>query len=383
MGILYKYEIRKILHRKVSVLIMIVVTVIMIAMNIGEYLAGGKLFNCRENALTGRIVDEGMLDEMRDSIAPKLATTEDGEIITMGISVKDDTYEPLIDYLYMLSGNYEKAYNMSEKKLYSINKGVIDSALEEQYLSEKELDYWNNKRIQNSERLTYGKIRNGWGDSVTIMYVVSLLALIAVAPTLAGVFSDESALKTDSLIFSSINWKKKLYHAKMLAGVTVGMAETVILTVACIGTEFAVSGLGGYESSVRFFVGPTLMDMKIGDALLWYVGIMLIIGLLFSVMAMCLSQVFQNSIAVIAVMMLMWLLSMLNVPDSLGLFARVWNYLPVTFLGSWTFTDYHLMSFFGKQLTIIESAPLIYIIAIAVFAMVTKLSYRRYQVMGK
>lgn len=383
MRTLYKYEIRKILRRRISVIVIAVVTVIMIAMNIGEYVAGGRVTNYQEDTLTGKIVDEAMLDKMRDSIEPKVATTEDGEVIVMGIGVKDKTYEPLINYLYMLSGNYEKAYNMSEKKLYSINKGVIDTALEEQHLSEKELEYWNRKRAQNPEEYTYGKIQNGWGDSVTIMYVVSLLSLIAIAPTLAGVFSDETTLKTDSLILSSINGRKKLAHAKILAGMTVGFFETVILIIACAGTEFAISGFKGYETSVRFFVGPTIMDMKIGDVLLWYVGIMLIIGLLFSAMSMCLSQVLHNSIAVVAVMMLMWLLSMLNVPDSMGLIARMWNYLPVTFLGSWTVTDYHLVSLFGKQLTIIESAPLIYFILIVVFVSVTMLSYHRYQVKGR
>lgn len=100
-------------------------------------------------------------------------------------------------------------------------------------------------------------------------------------------------------------------------------------------------------------------------------------------MAMCLSQVFRNSIAVVAVMMFMWLLSMFNIPERLGLLARIWNFFPVTFLGSWTFTDYHLAPFFGARLTIIEAAPIVYLCLSVVFIVIAKISYDKYQVKGR
>jgi hypothetical protein len=171
--------------------------------------------------------------------------------------------------------------------------------------------------------------------------------------------------------------------AKFLAGITVGVFETAVLLLACVGTEFAILGMSGSEASVQFFVGPTAMDMKVGKALIWYVCIMLIIGILYSVIAMCLSQVTHNSLAVVAVLMFMWLMSMVNLPDSLGVIKRIWGFLPVTFLGSWTFTDYHLVWFFGRHLTIIEAAPVIYIMIAAILTVITKISYNRYQVKGR
>ena len=383
LGTLYCFEMRKILRRRITAVVLAVVTLIMIAMNIGEYIAGGRMVNREEQALVGRTVDETLLSEMREAIEPKRATMEDGETVSIGISVKDKTYESLMDYLFMLGGNYDKAYNMTEEKLYSTFDGVIDTALNEQHLHERELQYWAAKRAERPEKLTYDEIQNGWGDSVTIIYVVSLLTLIAVAATLSGVFSEESSLKTDALIFSSRNGKKRLITAKFLAGITVGLLETAVLLAACIGTEFAISGFGGRHGSVQFFVGPTAMDMEIGKAFLWYVGIMLVIGLLFSVMAMFLSELCHNSIAVVAIMMFLWLLSMLNIPYSMSFLSRIWSYFPVTFLGSWTFTDYRLVYLFGKPLTIIEAAPIIYVFLAVIMAAVTKWSYDRYQVQGR
>ena len=95
------------------------------------------------------------------------------------------------------------------------------------------------------------------------------------------------------------------------------------------------------------------------------------------------SLVCRSSIAVVALMMLLWLLSMVNIPDSMGILARIWSFIPVTFLGSWTFTDYHLVWLFGKPLTILEAAPLIYIVLIAAMAYITRRSCERYQVDGR
>ena len=382
-GAMMRYEIRKILCRRITIVVLSVVTLIMIAMNVGEYIAGGKVINAEEKALSGRVVDDDMLSKMRDAIELKRATLSDGETIIVGLSPKDAAYDPLMNYLYMIGGNYDKAYNMTQSKLYTTFEGVIDDAFIEQRLTDKEIQYWNGRRADNPKLLTYGRIQNGWGDSVTIMYAVSLFILIAIAATLSGVFSDETSLKTDALIFSAVNGKKRLVIVKILAGVTVGLIESIIIIFACIGTEFAISDFDGSETSVQFFVGPTVMDMGIGKALGWYIFIMLIIGILFSVMAMCLSEVCHNSIAVIAIMMLLWLLSVINVPYSLNILSRIWRFLPVTFLGNWTFTDYRLINFFGKYLTIIESAPIIYFGLIVVMIIITKISYNRYQVKGR
>lgn len=383
LGTLYRYELRKILCRRITAVTLCIVTLIMVAMNIGEYLAGTQTVNTAEKALVGRTVDDTLLAEMREAITPKTVTTEDGSTISIGLFVHDEAYEPLMNYLYRISGNYDRAYNLTEEKLHSTFEGVIDTAMREQYLTDRELAYWAEQRAQQPDTLIYDEIQNSWGDSVVVIYVVTLLALIAVAATLSGVFSEEISLKTDALIFSSVNGKKRLMPAKFLAGITVGLMETAILLAACVGTEFAISGFGGRHGSVQFFVGPSAMDMEIGTALCWYAGITLVIGLLYSVMAMCLSQVCKSSIATIAVMMFLWLLSMLNMPDSLGLLARIWSFLPVTFLGSWTLTDYHLVWLAGKPLTVIQVAPLVYLVLSLVMAAITGWSYDRYQVQGR
>ena len=379
-GSLYRFELRKILHRRITVISMIAVILLMVAMNIGEYVAGSKIVNKEEKILAGRPVDDKMLDEMRTAAVPKIITLEDGTQMAVGICVNDPAYQPLMDYMTTIGGNIDKGYSMTEVGLEKRFSGVIEEAMRDQYLTDAELKYWQERRTESPMPITYGKLQNGWGDSVCILYVVSILSMIAIAATLSGVFSDESQLRTDALIFSSRNGKATLVWAKILAGITAGLLETVVILLACAGTEFALSGFSGGETSVQFFFGPTAMDMPIRTVFWTYCVIMLIIGLLMSVFAMCLSQVCRNSIAVISIMMAFWLLSMLTPPYSWRLISQCCSYMPVTFLGSWTFSDYRMINIGGHLLTILEAAPILYLLATVLLSGITRISYGRYQV---
>ena len=380
LGAMYRFEVRKILRRKITALALLVVSLLMAAMNIGEYVAGAKIVNKEEQALVGRKVDDTLLEEMRQAIEPKTVTMDGGTQMAIGISVKDPAYQPLMEYLTTIGGNIDKGYYMTEADLAGRFNGVVAEALREQYLTDEETAYWQERWEASPMPLTYGKIQNGWGDSVSIIYVVAILAMIAIAATLSGVFSDERQLRTDAVIFSTRHGKKRLVTAKLLAGATVGVLETMVILFVCVATEFAISGFGGGDASVQFFVGPTAMDMPIRRAFFLYVGIMLLIGLLLSVFAMCLSQLTRNSIAVIAVMMVLWLLSMLPLPYRWRLLSQAGSYLPVTFLGSWVFSDYRTVHVFGRILPILQAAPVIYLAASAVMAAITGVSYGKYQV---
>ena len=117
--------------------------------------------------------------------------------------------------------------------------------------------------------------------------------------------------------------------------------------------------------------------VHIDEAFLICVGIMLIISLFYSVFAMLISQVFRNSTAPIAIMAVLLICSMLNLPGSYRLIAQIASYLPATFPGSWTFTDYRLLSLFGLRLNILQVLPLLYSLLIITLAVVTGVNFSR------
>lgn len=379
-GTLYRFEVRKILCRRITVIALLLLSLLMLAVNVGEYVAGSRLVNREEWVLSGRAVDDEMLNEMRAATEPNTVTEEDGTQRIVGVAVTDPAYQPLMDYLYRIGGNFDKAYGMTEAGLAKRFNGVMDVMLEEQCLTEAETEYWQARRADSPMPLTYGKLQNGWGDAVCILYVVTLFSMIAIAATLSGIFSDERQLHTDALLFSSRNGKHRLAGIKLLAGVTVGVLETLLIFLICVITEFALSGFGGGETSVQFFMGPTAMDMSIRRAFWVCTGILLLIAVLMSVFAMLLSQLLRNSVAVIAVMMGFWLVSSLNPPYSLRVLSQILSYMPVTFLGSWTFADYRTVAVGGHLFTVLQMAPIVYALLSLLFAAATKHSYDRYEV---
>lgn len=71
LGSMYRFEVRKIVCRKITAIAMIAVVLLMVAMSIGEHVSGAKIVNKEELVLVGRAIDDKMLDEMRAAVEPK------------------------------------------------------------------------------------------------------------------------------------------------------------------------------------------------------------------------------------------------------------------------------------------------------------------------
>ena len=98
---------------------------------------------------------------------------------------------------------------------------------------------------------------------------------------------------------------------------------------------------------------------------------------------MFLSQILGNRSAATAIMVMGLFLSMLNIPENMGLLSKIWSYLPGAYIGSWTFTEYRLMSIFGQYFNNLQAAPVLWLLASALFMVAAKVAYQRYQVQGK
>uniref|UniRef100_UPI00405796EC hypothetical protein n=1 Tax=Acetatifactor sp. TaxID=1872090 RepID=UPI00405796EC len=73
---------------------------------------------------------------------------------------------------------------------------------------------------------------------------------MAIAICLSTVFSEEHARKTDQLILCSRNGRKKLFYAKILAGVTFGVSVAIILFLLAMISTVWVYGGRGFDTAV-------------------------------------------------------------------------------------------------------------------------------------
>lgn len=381
---LYRFELKKILCRKITVISLMAVLVVMCAMNAGEYIVGSRLVNHADRPLAGRVLDDTLLEEMRDAI--ELVTTEQTigdktQTVAIGVSIKDPTYVNLFDWLYQVMGSYDKAYSVDAQKLNEAFSKIINERYRELKLTDREIAYWNAKREQVQAPLVY-QPKGAYQDALTIMYATNMLILLAVATTLSGVFADETILKTDALLFASAIGKSKLCSIKLAAGFTIGLLETVLVTLVNLLTQFAISGGDGYHASIQFAEGPCAYPLDVGTGLCISIGIMLVIGILYSAIVMAVSLLSRSATVPIATMIMLIFASLVNIKGS-RIFRQLFDYMPATFLGSWTFTDYRLIFLFGHPLNLLQSAPLVYALLCVALCALVRVFYCRYQVTGR
>jgi len=209
------------------------------------------------------------------------------------------------------------------------------------------------------------------------MYMANFFIMIAIAGSLSGVFSDEYSFRTASIVSSSSKGKERLAYAKTAAGCTIGLLEALIIIIGNCASQFILYGASDFNASTQLVFGPSVLDMPAGKACLICLGILLIISLFYSIFTMLMSQIFRNTTIPIAIMTVLLICSMLNPPNEYRFISQLASYLPATFPGSWTFTDYRLISILGMKMTIIDVLPALYGILSVFFAVIIYFSYRK------
>ena len=381
-GTLYRYEIKKILGRKLTIIVLTVVFCLLAAVNVTEYFAVKNGAECNDDAIIGRMLDDSLFDDMRAGITPNMMTDSLGNLEVENVTYNDSAYRHLFQYLLQCTGNCTKAYNVSEAKLKNTFNEIIDYAYDEYKLTDSEIAYWEARRGEMSVLPTYDK-NAGWSNSIVNLYMANFFVLVTIGATLSGIFPDEYFLRTDAIVFASGNGKRRLSLVKLLAGCSVGMIEAILIVISLIGPEFVLYGASDPNASIRLVYGPTVMDMPMKKAVLTCMGIMIIISLFYSVFAMFISQLFRNSTAPMVIMAVLLICSMLNPPNSYRLIAQIASYLPATFPGSWTFTDYRLLNVLGLRLNILQVLPVLYGVLVILLGFITYRNYSGTQIRGR
>ncbi len=161
----------------------------------------------------------------------------------------------------------------------------------------------------------------------------------------------------------------------------------ILLAVYLYGVSsicsFGIYGLSGFNAPLQIRIPGCMLNITIGQAYIYLFVLFITAGIINSALTMFLSQVLNNRSAATAIMVMGLFLSMLNVPESLGVISKVWSYLPGAYIGSWTFTEYRLVHIFGKFFNNLQMAPVFWLISSIIFIAIDGCSYKHYQVKGK
>ena len=198
------------------------------------------------------------------------------------------------------------------------------------------------------------------------------------------VFTVEHTRKTDQIILCTRMGKKKLYAAKIFAGLTVGIGFTMLLSLLMIVIVAFLYGFNGYNTLLQFVLLRPF-NLTVGQAALILIALSFVGAALVSMFTMMFSELTNNSIATIGMIMGIVILTMfiMEMPANLKLLSEIWYLLPSNLVSLNGAFRYSAISVGGITWAAYQYAPFVYAILSVVFALVGKLTYNHYQINGR
>lgn len=379
---LYKFELRKIISRKIVWITGGVLLVGLVIWGIAsavlpqnrEYsdssLNGYAANRAEQEAaeqISGRVIDQKLIDEMRPA------------------------YE---DFIF--NGNYKEAlpyldvYNFIGRTLGTQAGAEILVCDSEAFYEKLNAQLEANtpagltESISFDEPIVYHGYFDGWRQIADMMKLITCMEIMFIAICLSTVFTVEHTRKTDQVILCTRLGKKKLYAAKTLAGLTVGVGFTLLLSLLMFGIIAFLYGFDGYDTILQFVLLRPF-NLTVGQAALILVGLSFAGAALISIFTMMLSEVTKNSIATIGIITGVLLVTMfiMEMPANLKLLSEIWYLLPsnlVSLNGAFRYSMFHVG---GSPLAAYQYAPIVYLVLAVIFALIGKLTYNRYQINGR
>ncbi len=379
---LYKFELRKIVRRKIVWITGGILLVGLLIWGIAsavlpqnrEYsdssLIGYEVNQAEREAseqISGRTIDQALIDEMRPAYKD---------------FIYNGDYKAALPYLdvYNLIGNVLGTTASAEilgcdstvfyERLYSILEANSSSDL--------------TKEAVINDPIVYQGYFDGWRQITGMMKLIACMEIMFVTICLSTVFTVEHTRKTDQVILCTRHGKKKLYTAKILAGLTVGMGFTILLSALMFGIISFLYGLQGYHTILQFVLLRPF-DLSIGQAVLILVALSFVGTALVSLFTMTLSEVTKSSIATMGIITGILIITMfiMEMPANLKLLSEIWYMLPSNLVSLSGAFRYSMFRVGGNPLIAYQYAPCIYLILALAFIVIGKVVYNRYQVNGR
>lgn len=401
MGTLLRYEIKKIVLRKSTVVTFVILLALQIFLavsgSLGSTYAGDVFVESHAErnridreygiALSGRLLNDELLAEVQRAYE-KVDWSNREYLLTDVYRDEVRRYAEVISHLKAWYGSSLLSEgNLSEETLYDLRTKSRDSMWEAYELTEQERSYWQEKDAEVAVPFTY-EYALGFELLVDMNggYMTCMLITFFIAISMVTVFVDEHIRKTDQLILCARYGKGKVYWAKILGGSIVIFATNVLFAVLVVVGKFSSYGAEGFGAAIQSVLLPWYSyPLTMGQALLLMLGLLFLSGVMVAIFAMLLAELLRNSIGAMAVVIGMLLAArMIPIPPAFGALSKAWTYLPINLLKvDEGFTDLRLVNLCGLQLTSWQFAPILYAVIIVLMVFGGRKIYSRYQVSGR
>lgn len=379
---LYKFELRKIISRKIVWITGCVMLAGLLIWGVAsavlpenrEYYdssLNGYEANWAEREaaelISGRAIDKILIDEMRPAY-------EDFNF--------NENYKEALPYLdvYNFIGTTLRTHASAE---------VLECDIEAFYERlnaqlEASTPSGSTESITFNKPIVYYGYYDGWKKIADMMKFIACMEIMFITICLSTVFTVEHTRKTDQIILCTRMGKKKLYAAKIFAGLTVGIGFTMLLSLLMIVIVAFLYGFNGYNTLLQFVLLRPF-NLTVGQAALILIALSFVGAALVSMFTMMFSELTNNSIATIGMIMGIVILTMfiMEMPANLKLLSEIWYLLPSNLVSLNGAFRYSAISVGGITCAAYQYAPFVYAILSVVFALVGKRTYNHYQINGR
>lgn len=393
---IYRYELKKLLKRKLVWITLSVCTAFIIVMVVvqmtGSYYVEGKRIGSQydlflvdreyQRALSGREIDQKLLEEAVMAYR-KIPPTSMHYMLTEEYQTYARPYSAIFYLIQAWTLSSATSWEPDEKAFYAARTKRLETSWQELFLSETEKEFWRKKEAQLQTPLTYF-FHKGYLMSLEALATIGVLMLMFVSICLSSVFAEEHSRRTDQLVLSSAKGKSTVYWAKLTAGITLAVACSVLMAVITVVPLLLIYGAEGFQTPLQLEFHTYSYPLTMGQACLIAYGILIITAILMSVFVMALSEALHSGIAAMAISTgLIIAGGAISIPDQYRVLAQLWDNLPISFLATWNVFSARPITVFGHCVATWQFVPVIYILCSVVIAVAGRRVFERYQVTGR
>lgn len=385
---MYKIEIKKILSKKSIWIALLIGIIFVLLVGLTNLSADGHIEYVKYQKdvlvkISGEKIDEKFFEKFHNEINQEIKNNWD-------LYEKLNEYDPgaaylnvataigkraVYDFIFNVVRDREKMININSDDFYKMMKNNIIFDGKELGSSQAEIDNWLNEfdTIEKPIKYSYSQ---GFQNIVDVLFLISWILFINIAVALSGVFANEKTNKTDAIILSCKNGRIPICVAKILAGISVSIIQTIILLGSCFLIMFSFFGFYGWNAQIQNVLPSSPWNITLGQMTIIYILLAIVTSCFFALTNMFLSHITRSAVATMAIHTGFLFAGLFNIPGKLGLISKLWQLKPTMALYYGTFCN----TFKYLGLNNVEISFAIYIIFIIILTICLIYSYKKSQI---
>lgn len=388
VSVLYKAELRKIFAKKAVWIATVLGLIFILLVSLTNYSSDGmrayvKYQEDTLSAISGQKMNDKFFEEFHNVVEKELEEhperyekiyANDPGAVYMNASANVGM-EDLYDYFYNVIRDIVAVPGMTADEFYESMRYNIEHDGLDIGCSKEEIDTWLeiydsiDKPISYSYAMAYENI-------LDVLFFIGWVLILIIAIALSGVFADEKTYRTDAMILSSKNGRIPVCLVKIAAGITFALLQTILLLGICLGIMFAFYGTTGWNAMIQNVIPSSPWNITIGNMVLIYLGLAILVGTFFAVTNMILSHLTKSAVATMAIHAAIIFVGLFNIPGKLGLIAKLWQLRPTMALYYGTFCNTYMYGVLNN----VQISVVLYMGLTILFALILVLSYKKSQV---